>query len=166
MAYAFGLAQDRRAKRVRRYASTPPGRRVKRVIHWCIRPVLRTGNIQINHHRFLPAAHNHSLHRLILAGIQFLMGNIRRNINKISRPRFVDKLQLIPPSEPRPSPHHINHRLQFAMMMRPGLGVRLHHYSPRPKFLCPNTSPGDGLGASHTWSLRSIRIQFAAANNS
>src|ERR1700733_7236215 len=148
--------------------SAPPRSRVKRIVVGNIRSILsilRARNIQINHHRLLPATHNHSLYRLVLARIQLLVRNVRRHINKITGPRLLDKLPLISPAEPRPASHNINHGFQLPMMMRPGLGVGMYHDRSRPELLRADTSMRDSLGASHPWSLWSISIQFAAPNN-
>ena len=61
--------------------------------------VLRARNIQIHHNRLLSAAHHHRLHRHIRSRIQLLMRHKRRHVNKISRPRFVNKLQIVAPAK-------------------------------------------------------------------
>ena len=52
--------------------------------------------VQIDYDGFLIAANDHARERLVLIGINFLMGNKRRDKDKISRPGLRNKLQLLP----------------------------------------------------------------------
>lgn len=53
---------------------------------------LGTLDIEVHNNRFLAASDDHSLTRHIGPGVDFLMRNVRRNINEISRIGFVAEL--------------------------------------------------------------------------
>src|SRR5580658_8542455 len=93
------------------------------------------------------------------------MRHVGRNVDEISRSRFVDELQTVSPAKARAAPHDVDHSLQFAMMMRTGLGIRMHHDRSRPKFLRADSGTRDGFGAGHTGRLWRVGVQFAAAND-
>jgi hypothetical protein len=127
--------------------------------------VFRAGNIQIDDDGFLTAAHDHRLDRLVFAGIQLLMRNVGRNVDEISWAGFVDELQIVSPAKAGAAAHYVDYSFQFAVMMRAGLSIGMHHYSSRPELLRADPCMRDGLGARHSWSLRSVRVEFAAADD-
>jgi hypothetical protein len=94
---------------------------VKRVILGSVGTILRTRNVQIDDDRLLAAAHNHCLHWFILARVQFLMRNVRRNVDEVPWARLIDELQVISPAKTCPAPYDVDHGFQFTMMMRPGV---------------------------------------------
>ena len=49
---------------------------------------LRTLDIQIHHHRILPTSDYHGLAWHIRAGVDFLMRDVGRNVNEVSRTGF------------------------------------------------------------------------------
>ncbi len=124
-----------------------------------------TRNIQVHDDRFLSTANNDGFDRLILPGVQLLMGRKGRHIHKISRAGLVDKLQLLSPAETGASTHDVDYGFQLSVVMRAGFRVGMDDYSACPKFLRAHSSIGNGLGAGHARSLRSIAVELAAAHN-
>jgi len=57
-------------------------------------PICRLGtlDVEIHDHRILAASDYHRLTRHIWAGVNFLMWDVGRNINEISRCRFIAEL--------------------------------------------------------------------------
>src|ERR1700734_1908914 len=108
------------AIRVKRHARTP-----------------RTGGfwgaqIQIDNNRILSVPHNYSLADLVRAGIDLLVRYVRWNVNKVARPGFLAEFQLITPSHSNSALYDIENSLQFSMVMRPGLGIRLNQHRSGP----------------------------------
>jgi hypothetical protein len=84
----------------------------------------RTRNVQIHDHRLLPAAHDHSFHWLILFGVQLLVRHVGRDVHEVSRTGLVHKLQPLSPAKSRAASNNVDHRFQFAVMMRSRLGIK------------------------------------------
>jgi hypothetical protein len=117
-----------------------------------------------HHNRLLPAAHHHALDRILGIRIDFLVRDVRRNENEVAGSGFLHKFQALAPAESRAPFHYIKNRFEIAVMMRAGLGVRLHHYCSGPKFVRARAGVIDSCGARHAGSLRGIRIQLARAH--
>src|SRR5208283_160720 len=133
-------------------------RGVKRIVLWGVRSVLWTRNVQVDDDRLLATAHDHRLHWLVFARVQLLMRDVGRNVDEISRTRFIDELQMISPAKARAAPHHVDHSFQFSMMMRTGLGIGVHHDGSRPELLRTDSGTRDGFGSSHAWRLGRVPI--------
>ena len=84
---------------------------MERVALEIVGDVFRTCDVQIHDDRFLPAAHDHSLNRLIFARVQLLMWNEWGNVDEISRTCLVDKFQTISSAKTRPASDNIDHGL-------------------------------------------------------
>src|SRR5208282_1764154 len=141
------------AIRVKRHARTP-----------------RTGGfwgaqIQIDNNRILSVSHNYGLADLVRAGVDFLVRYVRWNVNKIARLGFLAEFQFITPAHSNSALDDVEDRLQFSMVMRPGLGIRLNQHRTGPQFVCSSSGVGDGGGARHAWCLWRIQIEFARTNN-
>ena len=50
-------------------------------------------NIKVDDDGFLAAAYHHGFHRFVAAGIQFLVWHVRRHIDEVARPGFVDEFE-------------------------------------------------------------------------
>ena len=138
---------------------------MKRIWLRRVRFAFRTRDIEIDDDSFLAAADDDSFDRLILGGVQLLMRNKWRDINKIARTCLLYKFKLITPTKPGASANNINYRFQFAVMVRAGFCIGMNHYGAGPKFLRANFGVRDGFGASHSWSLRRIGVELAGAND-
>jgi len=117
---------------------------------------LWTRDIQIHHNRILPASYDYCLTRHVWAGIDFLVGYERRNVDEISRVGLIAELQPITPSHACTTSDDIDHCFQFSMMVGASFGVRLDHYSTCPQLTCPSTRMRDSCGPCHSRSLRCI----------
>ena len=139
---------------------------MKRIISLRIaRRPFRAGYIEIHHDRFLAAAHDHGFDRLIGSRVQFLMGQVRRNVNEISRPGFIDELEVFAPAETPAALDDVEHGFELSVMMRSRFGAGLNNDCAGPQFLRANARIRNGFGASHSGSLRRICIQLAATND-
>src|ERR1700736_1422733 len=98
---------------------------MERIILRPVRRVLRARNIEVDHHRLLPAADDHRFPGLIFVRVQLLMRHVRGHVDEIAWSSLIYKLQPISPSKTRSAADDVNHRLDFAVMMRTSLGVRL-----------------------------------------
>ena len=107
-------------------------RRVKRLLAGAFLYRLRTLDVQIDDDWILSAPDNHGFTRHIGAGVDLLMRDVWRNVDKVSRICLIAELQMIAPPHPGTASHNVDHRLQLAMMMRTSLGVRLDHDGTSP----------------------------------
>ncbi len=138
---------------------------VERVVLGSVRSVLRTWNVQIDDDGVLTATYDHCFHRFVLMRVQFLMGNVGRDVDEVTRACLIDEFQMISPAKAGAAADDVNHGFQFPMMMRTGLGIGLDHHRSRPELLRADPGPRDGFGAGHTGGLRRVRVQLAAAND-
>src|SRR5450755_2946907 len=122
---------------------------------------LGTLDIQIHHKRILPASHDHSLTRHIWAGVDFLMRDVGWNVNEISRTGLITELQPVAPAHSRMTADDVNHRLQFAMVVGAGFGVRLNHNGTGPQLTGPGTRMSDGGCPRHSRGLGRVGVQFS-----
>ena len=118
----------------------------------------RAGDIQVDDDGLLAAADDDGLDGHIAPRIQFLMRNVGRHVNEISGARFIYKFQLVSPAKAGAPAHHIDHRLQFAVMMGTGLGIGMHHHGSGPQLLGAHAGVRYGFGARHAGSLRGVRV--------
>ena len=103
-----------------------------------IRPLYFLGgldswNVKVHYHRFLTAAHNDAFERLISTGIYLLMGNVRRNVNKISGTCHRGELQMITPAHSGVPVYDKDNAFELAVMMRSGLGIWMDTNSSGPE---------------------------------
>src|ERR1700761_7730884 len=95
---------------------------------------LRAWHIQIHDNRILTAAHDNGLAGFIRARVDLLMRNVRRHVNEIAGAGLIGELEMIAPAHARTAFDDVEHRLEFAMMMWSGFGVRVHHHRSGPEF--------------------------------
>src|SRR5215510_16470195 len=124
------------------------------------------GNIQIYHDRLLPTAYQYTDEFLILAGVDFLMRDKWRHIDKIPRPSLGDVLQMIAPTHAGPAIHHIDDTLQVSVMVGACFGVGMNGDSTGPQLTGPSTSLGDGCSAGHAGCLGGVQIERTASYHS
>ncbi len=91
-----------------------------------VRRRLRTFDIEIYDNGILPAANHHRFHGVVRIGIDLLMRKVGRNEHEVARPGLIGELQVFAPAESRAALNDIKDRLQVAMMVRAGLGVRIY----------------------------------------
>src|SRR5215510_12424059 len=124
------------------------------------------GNVQIHHDRLLPAAYQHTDEFFILAGVDFLMRDKWRHIDKIPWPGLGDVLQMIAPAHAGTAIHHINNTLQVSMVVRTRFRMGMNGDSTGPQLTGPSTSMGDGGSAGHAGCLGGVQIERTAGYHS
>lgn len=98
---------------------------------------LWTRDIQIHDNRILPASYDHRLTWHVWAGIDFLMGYVRRNVDEISRVGLIAELQAVTPSHACTTSDDIDHCFQFSMMVGPVLACGWTTTVPAHSLLAP-----------------------------
>src|SRR5439155_489581 len=98
---------------------------------------LGTVDVEGYHNRFLSASHHNGFIGLIRPGIDLLIENVRRHIDKIAGPSLIAKLKFFAPPHPRPPPHHVQNGFQFPMVMGACLCIRLNDHVPAHNRLAP-----------------------------
>jgi len=94
---------------------------------------LNSLNVKVDYDWLLAASHEHTLERLVSAGVDLLMRNKWRNIDEVAGPGFGGKLEMIAPTHSSLAFGDIDHALELAVMMSPGLCVGVNAYSSCPK---------------------------------
>jgi hypothetical protein len=126
---------------------------------------LGTLDIQIHDNRILPAPDDHGLTGYIWAGVDFLVRDVRRNVDEISGTGLIAKLQVIAPTHARTSSDNVENRLQLAMVVGARLGVGPNDYGTGPQLTCPGTRMSNGSGPCHSRSLGRVRVQLARVHD-
>ena len=116
--------------------------------------------IQVDHNRILSVPDDYRFADLIWAGIDFLMRYVRRNVNEIARASFPTHFELIAPSHSNCASYHVQHRLQFAVVMRSGFGIGLNNHGAGPQLVRSGSRMRDCGTASHARCLRCVQIEF------
>src|SRR5262249_34966389 len=119
-------------------------------------------NIEIDRDGFAITAHQDAFQDLIRTGVDFLMRHVRRDKNEIAGIGLGGKFQPLAPSHPRFAAHDVNYAFQMAMMMSPGLRVRLDRYRAGPQLFGAGASEVDRCFAIHSRSRRHVGIELIA----
>src|SRR5271163_375263 len=90
-------------------------------------------DFQVDHDRVLPAAHDHRFDGLFGAGVQLLVRDERRDVNKISRAGLGEVFEIFAPTKSSAAADDIQDRFELAMMMRSSLGVGGDHHGAGPQ---------------------------------
>ena len=120
---------------------------------------------KVHHNWILPAPDNHRLTSFVGFGINLLMRNERRDIDKIARTRFASELETIPPTHARSALDDIKNRFQFSVVMGSGFRAGPDRNRARPEFCRASARVSDGGGSRHTRCLRRVRVEFLAPYN-
>jgi hypothetical protein len=119
----------------------------------------------VHHDGFVVAAHQHAFEGLVGTGVDLLMGDKGRHIDEVSGSGLSDELQPLAPAHTSLAPHHIDDALQFAVMVHPGLGVRLDRNRARPDLLGSHPGMIDRGLAKHARGLGRVRIEAVALDH-
>ena len=76
-------------------------------------------DVQIHNHRILPTSDQHTLERLVAARVDFLVRNVRWDIDEITRSGFGNVFQSLAPPHARSTLHDEDDTLDFSMVMGP-----------------------------------------------
>src|ERR1700693_6539833 len=82
--------------------------------------------VKIHHDRILTAAYHDRFARLVGESVDLLMRHVGRNVDEVARPGLAAEFQALSPSHAGSAANYVENGLQFAVVMRPGLGVGLH----------------------------------------
>src|SRR5437867_11284572 len=95
-------------------------RRRMDVVHpvHALRIRLDRGYVEIDHHRLLAAAHEDARQRLVVAGVDLLVWNVWRHVDKIARARLGDELEAIAPAHASLAADDIDHGLDRPVVVR------------------------------------------------
>lgn len=91
-----------------------------------------SAQIQIDDNRILSVSYDYGLANLVRACIDLLVRHIRRNVDKIARPRFLAEFQLITPPHSNSALNDVQNSLQLPMVMRSSLGIGLNQHRAGP----------------------------------
>jgi hypothetical protein len=125
----------------------------------------RERDIQIDYDGFLAAADDHGFYRFVLAGVEFLMRNVGRDVDEVSRTGFVDKFEVISPAKARAAADHVDYGFEFTVVMRASLCVGVNDDCSRPQFLRADFGVRDSFSTVHAGSLRRVGVEFTTAND-
>src|SRR6516162_2459550 len=93
------------------------------------------------------------------------MRHIGRNKNKIAWIGLGGKFQPLAPAHAGLAANHINDAFQMAVVVRPGLRIRLDRYRTCPQLLCSGTSEVDRRLAIHAWRRRHVGIELVTRDD-
>ena len=115
-------------------------------------------DVEVDHHRFIVAAHQHAFERRIARAVNLLVRHIGRYEYEIACIGLGDELEPVAPAHPRHAAHHVDDALQRAVVVCAGFGVRMYDHGPGPNLL-RTAGRIHGGGAQHARCLRRIAVQ-------
>jgi len=122
-------------------------------------------DVEVHHDGFLVTAHHDAGQRLVGAGIDFLVGSERRDVDEVSWTGLGDVFQSVAPTHACPAPDDVDHAFQFAVVVRPGLGTRMDRRSAGPDLFRPSRGPTDCRLAVHAGCLGGVGVQLVVAHD-
>ena len=90
---------------------------------------LRRWNVEFNNDGLLVIAYD-AAKRFVPARINLLMGNQRWHVDEVARPSFGNEFEALSPPHPRPATDHVDHALQFPVVVGTSFGVRVNRGLP------------------------------------
>src|SRR5208283_1731566 len=121
---------------------------------------LDIGQIEIENHWLLAAAHDHARQRQVVARIDLLMRNEWRHVNEIARTRLRYEFEPLAPSHPSSPAHDVYYGLERAMMVRAGLGFGVDYDSSCPELFRAGARVGDRGGPVHAGRLWRVWVEL------
>src|SRR5260370_10379257 len=115
--------------------------------------------LQIDDDRLLAATYDDALQRLVRHRVYLLMRNKWRDEDEIAGARFSYVFKLFAPAHTGAALYDIDHAFQLAVMMRPGLGIRMYGDGARPNLASPRARIVDRGGPDHAGCLGRVRIK-------
>src|SRR5258706_15587614 len=126
---------------------------------------LRARDVQVHHDRFLAAAYDDSLDRLIGPRVHLLMRDVRGDVDEIAGPGFFDVFEALTPTEAGAAADDVENGLELPMVVRRCAGGGFHGDGAGPQFARAGAGMSDGGGTGHPRSLRGVRVQLARADD-
>ena len=93
------------------------------------------------------------------------MRNVRRDIDEVAGTGFSGELEMITPTHSSAAVDDVDDALEFAVMMRSGLGVWMDSDRARPELARAGSRVSYRGGAIHAWRLRCVRVEFTRVND-
>jgi hypothetical protein len=118
-----------------------------------------SGQVEIDDDGFLVTAHHNAGQRHAGTGIDLLMGQVRRNIDEVARARLGGVFEPLAPPHPGATGDHVDHAFDVAVMVRPGLGVRIDNHGACPQPLGARERSGDRGSPPHSRGLCGVGVQ-------
>jgi hypothetical protein len=115
-------------------------------------------DVEIDNDRLLIIAHDDTAKGFVLARINLLMGNERWHVDEVARPSFGNEFKTLSPPHPRSATDHVDHALQFPMVMGTGFGARVNRDGTSPQLVCAGRGMRNGRRTCHARRLWSIEI--------
>jgi hypothetical protein len=122
-------------------------------------------DVEVDDDRFLPASHKDAFERLIGAGVDLLVRNVRRDVNEVAGAGFSGELEMIAPSHASAAFDHVDDAFKLAVVVRSSLSVGMDADRARPKFRGPGSCVSDRRSAIHARRLSGVRIELARMND-
>jgi len=122
-------------------------------------------NVEVDDDRFLPASHEDAFERLIGAGVDLLVRNVRRDVDEVAGSGFSGELEMIAPTQTRFAFDDVDDAFKLAVMMSPGLGVGMDGDRARPELRGPSSRVSDRSSAIHSGRLRRVSVEVVCMNN-
>ena len=127
--------------------------------------VFGAGNIEVDDDGFLAAADYDGFDGLVGAGVELLVRDVGRHVDKITGAGFVYEFEVVAPAKAGAAADNVDDGFEFAVMVRAGFGVGVDDDGAGPEFLCASLGMGDGFGARHARSLGGVGVELAVADD-
>src|SRR5216684_3477598 len=121
-------------------------------------------DIQVDHHRFLAAAHQHAFQRLV-GRVDLLVRHEGGHEDEVARPRLGQVLEPVAPAHPRPAFHHVDDALQLSVVVRARLRAGMDGHGAGPQLPRPRAGVIDRRGARHAGRLGRVRVQLVGMDD-
>src|SRR5262245_18700562 len=122
-------------------------------------------DIEIDHHRFVIAAHQHAFEWFVRAGVDLLVRHERRHEDEIARTGLGGEFEPFAPAHAGTAAHHIDHAFELAVVMRAGLGIGMDRDRAGPEFLRAGAREVDRRLAVHARRLRGVGVERVAGDD-
>src|SRR5436309_5235287 len=93
------------------------------------------------------------------------MRDVGRDVDEVAGAGFGHEFELVAPAHARFAAHHVDHALDWAMMMSAGLGLGVDDDGAGPEFLGAGARVGDGGGAVHARGLRGVDVELVGVDD-
>jgi hypothetical protein len=121
-------------------------------------------NVKVDDNSLLVAAHHDAGKRFVLARINLLMGYERGHVNEIALPSFGNEFEVLSPPHPRSATDHVDHALQFPVVMGAGFGARMDRGGTCPQLIGASGGVCNSRCTCHTRRLGGIKIELVMSN--
>src|SRR5229473_2015630 len=121
-------------------------------------------DIQVDHNRFLAAAHQHAFQRLV-GRVDLLVRHEGGHEDEVARPRLGQVLEPVAPAHPRPAFHHVDDALQLSVVVRARLRAGMDGHGAGPQLPRPRAGVIDRRGARHAGRLGRVRVQLVGMDD-